>query len=281
MKQNFSPLGHRLLLTGATVGALAFGTCLWEQSGATSSAKEITQTSKARSSANAKSGDELPRQTADVWSGSPTGPEGAFEDPNREEQLRLRKVFKAMNIRKNSVVADVGAGGGWLTMRLSRHVGPKGIVYAEDIFKKFTDYIDRRAKRENARNVRTILGTTDDPKLPANTFDAVLILNAYHEFGAPVRMLRKIHSAMKPGARLGFIERDTDELRRAAREAYAKTGKIKRRVTESRDSDPLTDDHRLALDVIQREAESVGFRKVTHLELRDDHYLLVVEKTKK
>lgn len=259
---------HTLLATGV-LAAFAFLLISWSQIN-TSGADSKAQTKPAT--------DGTSRQTADIWSGSPTGPGGAFESPNREQQLRLPEVFDALKIQKGSAVADIGAGGGWLTMKLSSRVGPTGTVYAEEILKKYTDYIAARAKKANVTNVRTILGTTTDPKLPANKLDAVLILNAYHEFEAPIALLKKIKSGMKPGARLGFIERDTDALRHEARDAYQKTGQIKRRVTESRDKNPNTDDHRLAADIVEREAKAAGFKKVSLLELRDDHYLLVVEK---
>ena len=231
--------------------------------------------------AQASGADGTQRQTAHVWSGSPLGPDGSFEDPNREYTLRLSDVMDAMGIRAGSDVADIGAGGGWLTVRLAKRVGPTGTVYAEEILPKYTDFIDKRAQKAGLKNIKTVLGTVNDPKLPANTLDAAIILNAYHEFDYPLLMLRRIYNSLKPGGRLGFIERDTDELRREARDAYAKTGKIKRRVTESRDKDPKTDDHRLALDVVQREALQVGFVNPKPLELRYYHYLLVVEKPKK
>ncbi|MDF2439199.1 MAG: hypothetical protein JWN98_183, partial [Abditibacteriota bacterium] len=142
----------------------------------------------------------------------------------------------------------------------------------------YTKFIERRAAREGLKNVRTILGTVSDPKLPANALDAVLILNAYHEFEQPLALLRYVKTAMKPGARLAFIERDNEELRSEAREAYATTGKIKRRVDEQPDKNPYSDDHRLALEIVEREAASVGFKKVVSYDLRDDHYVLVVEK---
>jgi len=227
-----------------------------------------------------KNSDGTQRQTAHIWTGSPLGPDGSFEDPNREYTLRLPDVFDAMNIKQGSAVADIGAGGGWLSVRLAKRVGEDGTVYAEEILKKYTDFIDKRAQKAGLKNIKTILGTTTDPKLPESTLDAAIILNAYHEFELPLVMLRQIKASLKPGGRLGFIERDTDELRREAREAYAKTGKIKRRVTESRDKDPHTDDHRLAADVIEREAAQVGLRKLQLLELREYHYLLVVEKPK-
>jgi hypothetical protein len=89
-------------------------------------------------------------------------------------------------------------------------------------------------------------------------------------------MLKKIRAGMKPNGRLAFIERDTYQLRREAREAYAKTGKIKRRVDEKPDKDPHTDDHRLAREIVEREAASVGFNKVLTTDLRDDHYVVIV-----
>ena len=262
-------LSMRSLLAIGIVAAGIFSLASWSQ---------INQSDAAPTKRGDTADDGTARQTAGIWTGSPMGPGGSFEDPNRDQQLRLPEVFDAMKIHKGSVVADIGAGGGWLTMKLSSRVGPTGTVYAEEILKKYTDYIANRAQKAKVNNVRTILGTTTDPKLPANTMDAVLILNAYHEFEAPIALLKKIKNGMKSGGRLGFIERDTDELRREARDAYKKTGKIKRRVTESRDNNPNTDDHRLAADVVEREAAVAGFKFVKLLELRDYHYLVVVEK---
>jgi len=271
MNRNSSQrLSTRALLLTGVLAASAFSLIAWSQ----------TQTSDAAPKNSPTAPDGTARQTAGAWTGSPTGPNGSFEDPNRAEQLRLPEVFDALKIQKGSKVADIGAGGGWLTMQLSSRVSESGTVYAEEILKKYTDYISNRAQKAKATNVRTILGTVTDPKLPANTLDAVLVLNAYHEFEAPIALLRKIRTGMKPGARLGIIERDTDELRREARDAYKKTGKIKRRVTESRDKNPNTDDHRLAADVVEREAIAAGFKKVQLKELRDYHYLMVVEKPK-
>jgi predicted methyltransferase len=227
---------------------------------------------------NKRANDGTSRQTADVWRGSPTGPGGAFEDPSRARMLRIHHVMDLLGMKEGSVAADIGAGGGWFTMLAARRVGPTGIVYANEINDEYIDYINKRAAREGFKNVRTILGTFTDPKLPLNSCDAVLILNAYHEFEQPLTMLRKIHASMKPGGKLAFIERDDDELRRQAEEAYRKTGKIKRRVTERSDLDPNTDDHRLAKPVVIREAQQAGFHKAQSLELRDDHYAVIVTK---
>lgn len=216
---------------------------------------------------------QLERRTADSWTGSPL----AFEYPNRDKTLKIPQVFRALKIGKGSRVADVGAGGGWLSTRLARQVGPDGITYAQEILPRYVAFLQERARKEHLPQMKALQGTTSDPKLPAN-LDAVVILNAYHEFDKPLEMLAKIKTSLKPGARLGFIERDNPALRREAEAAYRATGKIKRRVTEQADKDPRTDDHRLALPIVEREAASVGLRKVRALQLGDDHYLLVVEK---
>ena len=213
------------------------------------------------------------RKTAQPWTGSPL----QFEYPNRDQTLRIPAVFRALKIETGARVADVGAGGGWLSTRLAKQVGPKGTVYAEEILPRYVDFLNQRAKREKLPQMKGLLGTTSDPKLPAN-LDAVMILNAYHEFDRPLEMLAKIKASMKPGARLGFIERDNPELRRQAEDAYKKTGKIKRNVVEIPDGNEFSDDHRLALPIVEREAAEVGFVKVEAMQLGDDHYLLVVEK---
>jgi len=214
------------------------------------------------------------RQTADSW----VGAADAFDTPGREGLLRLPRVFRDLKIGRGSVVADVGAGGGWLTVRLAKAVGAKGTVYAEEILPRYVNYIAGRVRREGFSNVRTVLGTTSDPKLPANTLDAALVLNAYHEFDQPMGMLGHIKDALKSGGRLGIIERDNPELRREAERAYTRTGQVLRRVEEKDDKNPLTDDHRLALPIVRREGEKMGFRFVGSRQLGEDNYLAIFQK---
>jgi ubiquinone/menaquinone biosynthesis C-methylase UbiE len=111
----------------------------------------------------------------------------------------------ALQIGENSVVADVGAGGGWFTVRLARHVGPNGRVYAEDIQPEMKEAIERRMQREGLKNVTTVLGTADDPKLPAGALDAVLIVDTYHEMEHPVALLRNLRIALKPTGVIGIV----------------------------------------------------------------------------
>ncbi len=216
--------------------------------------------------------DGTARPTAEPWTGSPL----EFEYPNRDRTLHIQTVMDLLRMKNGSRVADIGAGGGWFTIRAARRVAPRGVVFAEEILPQYTNFIAARAKREGLHNVRTILGTTDNTNLPAHALDSVLILNAYHEFEKPLAMLRHIRAAMKPGARLAFIERDDPELRRDAQQAYAKTGLIERHLGEKPENNPATDDHRLAREIVQREAQSVGFHLIKIMDLDAPFYVVVV-----
>ena len=92
----------------------------------------------------------------------------------------------ALGIADGAVVADFGAGGGWFTTRLARRVGPNGIVYAQDIQPLMIEAITSRVQNEGLTNVRTIMGTPNDPRLPGG-LDAILVVDAYHEMNDPAR----------------------------------------------------------------------------------------------
>lgn len=268
---------RRALLPGALLLSTALGALALRPqiSAAPAAPGDKAPTSKA--SAKTKP-DGTARQTANPWTGSPNGPANSFEYPERARELHIGRIMDDLKIGRGSIVADVGAGGGWLSMILARRVRSEGRVYAEEILPKYTRFIADRARREKLRNVRTILGTTTDPRLPRNAMDAVIILNAYHEFEQPLVVLRRVQAGMKRGARLAFIERDTDEKREQAAQAIRETGQPKRRVDEQPDGNEFTDDHHLALPIIEREAALVGFAKVKTYELEGDHYVLIVEK---
>jgi ubiquinone/menaquinone biosynthesis C-methylase UbiE len=111
-----------------------------------------------------------------------------------------------LGIAEGSVVADLGAGGGWFTIRLARRVEPNGRVYAQDIQPEMIGAIDRRVEREGLNKiVKTVLGTALDPKLPAPV-DVVLIVDAYHEMEDPRTLLRNVRKSLKPGGRVGIVE---------------------------------------------------------------------------
>lgn len=130
---------------------------------------------------------------------------GELEGPDRDAWQMPDAVMDALGIADGAAVADIGAGGGWFTVRLARRVGPNGIVYAQDLQVPMLEAIRRRVDREGFRNVRTIKGETGDPRLPPNSVDVVLIVDAYHEFTNPVELLRHLAAALKPGGRIGVV----------------------------------------------------------------------------
>ena len=128
-----------------------------------------------------------------------------LESPDRDEWQQPDRIMDALLIRDGSRVADLGAGGGWFTIRLARRVGPNGIVYAEDIQRLMIESIERRVADERLTNVVTVLGTADDPRLPPG-LDAVLIVDAFPQFQDPVTVLRHAATALSPRGRLGIVD---------------------------------------------------------------------------
>jgi ubiquinone/menaquinone biosynthesis C-methylase UbiE len=135
---------------------------------------------------------------------------GLLEGPDRDAWQRPDMIMDALRISDGSVVADLGAGGGWFTIRLARRVGPNGRVYAEDIQPQMMEAIARRVAREGMKDrVVTILGTPNDPELKVPV-DAVLIVDAFHEMEQPTVLLRNVAHALKPNGRLGIVEYKKD-----------------------------------------------------------------------
>jgi SAM-dependent methyltransferase len=133
-----------------------------------------------------------------------------FEYPDRDKKLQIDRVMDLLGITAGKSVADIGAGSGWFTVRAAARVGTDGSVFAEDINPKAIDYITARARKERLANVRTVLGTPDDPKLPSGSVDAVLMLKVYHEIAHPVEVMKLLHGALRPGAKVGIIDRNGD-----------------------------------------------------------------------
>jgi predicted methyltransferase len=167
----------------------------------------------------------------------------------------------ALRIADGSVVADLGAGSGWFTIRLARRVGPNGKVYAEDIQREMIDAIDRRRKREGLRNVEAILGSPLDPQLPPGKLDAVLIVDSYYEMEEPVVLLRnvakslKVATSLKPGGRIGIVN-------------YTKAG--------FGPGPPL--EERVDPSVVIADAEAAGLRVVARPDFLPFHYMLILER---
>lgn len=137
---------------------------------------------------------------------------GLLEGPDRDLWQMPGQIMDALGVAEGSTVGDIGAGGGWFTIRLARRVGPNGLVYAEDIQRQMLDATSRRVAREMLQNVRTVLGDPLDPRLPAGHLDAALIVDTYRELQDPVTLLRNTARSLKPQGRMGVIDFKQDGL---------------------------------------------------------------------
>ncbi len=136
---------------------------------------------------------------------------GLLSAPDRDDWNKPDLIMDALGVADGATVADLGAGGGWFTIRLARRVGPNGLVYAQDIQPQMIEAINRRVQQEALTNVRTVLGTPVDARLPGS-LDAVLIVDAYREMDEPARpqviqdLLRSVSRALKPQGRVGIVD---------------------------------------------------------------------------
>jgi SAM-dependent methyltransferase len=136
------------------------------------------------------------------------GPAGAewLVRPERESEEAPDAALDAIGIAKGSTVADVGAGAGYITWRLAERVGPAGKVYANDIQPEMLELLRKNMNQRKLANVETVLGAIDDPKLPPARMDLVILVDVYHEFSEPQKMLRHIRQSLKPDGRLVLLE---------------------------------------------------------------------------
>jgi SAM-dependent methyltransferase len=129
-----------------------------------------------------------------------------LERSEREMEEEPDKALDALGTLAGLTVADVGAGSGYFTVRMASRVGAKGRVFANDLQPEMLKMLAARLARENVRNVTLVQGAVDHPKLPAASIDLVLMVDVYHEFSEPQKMLRGIREALKPGGRLVLLE---------------------------------------------------------------------------
>jgi ubiquinone/menaquinone biosynthesis C-methylase UbiE len=178
-----------------------------------------------------------------------TGNFSRFEYPERDAKLQPQRILSLLGVHAGSSVADIGAGGGWLTVRAAQRVGSDGVVFAEDINPEAIKIIRDRAEREHLPQIRAVLGLPDDPRLPPQSLDAVVILKTYHEIAHPELLLRNLIPALKPGAKVGIIDRNGNGANHGLDEA-----------------------------IIVRELNDAGFRKVARYDFTkadgEDYFLI-------
>lgn len=124
----------------------------------------------------------------------------------RESEEHPEKAIAELNLKPGMIVGDVGAGTGYYSLRLAKIVGPNGIVYANDIQPAMLEKLNANAEAQHITNVVTLLGTESNPKLPPGKLDLVILVDVYHEFSRPQRMLDRIRDSLKPDGRLVLLE---------------------------------------------------------------------------
>ena len=134
--------------------------------------------------------------------------EGAswLERREREREEDPDLGLRLLKVAKGSTVGDVGAGSGYMTLRLARLVGPEGKVYGVDVQPGMIQLLQQNAAKAKVMNVVPVLGAYDDPKLPAGMLDLIIMVDVYHEFTQPQLMLQHMREALKPGGRLALFE---------------------------------------------------------------------------
>jgi len=152
---------------------------------------------------------QSPAQVPERKTSTPyTGDLSIFDVPGRDERLQVNRVMDLLGIEPGRSVADIGAGSGWFTVRAARRVTNSGRVYAVDINSEAIQFIEQRAKKEQLGNMKTILSKPDDPQLPPDSVDAVLLLKTYHEVTHPIALLRNLRPSLRAGAKVGIIDRN-------------------------------------------------------------------------
>ncbi len=133
-----------------------------------------------------------------------------LEDPGRDIWQKPDEVLNALDVKRGQVVADIGAGSGYLTAKLSERVGEFGTIYAVDIQQEMIDYARKTLVDRGLKNVVVVLGDMDDPKLPPEKMDTIILLSTYHEIAKPIEFMKKLKLALKRRGKLAILE-FTDE----------------------------------------------------------------------
>lgn len=194
-----------------------------------------------------------PRRPAPVmgWQGAPW-----LERQDRDEEQRPDEVIRTMGLRNGDVVADIGAGTGYFTRRMAKAVAPSGRVYAVEIQPEMIALLKGNLEKAGIENVVPVLGTADDPRLPAGALDWILLVDVYHELQQPKAVLARMREALKPTGRVALIE-------------YRLEGLTALHIRE---------EHRMSPKQVLAEWEPAGYRLVKRHEFLPTQHFFVFEK---
>jgi SAM-dependent methyltransferase len=160
-----------------------------------------------------------------------------LERHERESEENPEAALDVLELKPGMMVADVGAGTGYFTLRMAKRVAPNGKVFANDIQPEMLRRLRRRAEESGVSNIETVLGGEADPRLPAGKLDLILLVDVYHEFSQPQRMLQKMRQALKPDGRLVLLE-------------YRKEDP----------AIPIRPEHKMSIAEVKTEVEAEGFK---------------------
>jgi ubiquinone/menaquinone biosynthesis C-methylase UbiE len=170
----------------------------------------------------------------------------------RETEEAPDRALDAIALKKGDVVADIGAGVGYFSWRMAERVGSAGKVYASDIQPGMLEQLKKNVAARGLTNVVPVLGTDVDPKLPAGKLDLALLVDVYHEFSQPQKMLARIREALKPSGRMILLE-------------YRKEDP----------SVPIRLEHKMTVQEVRAEIEPEGFKFETSLETLPRQHILI------
>ena len=185
------------------------------------------------------------------------GVEGAdwLDRSERDQEEDPDRAVDVLKLPKGAVVADIGAGSGYMTEKMAKKVGPMGRVYATDIQQGMIDLLNKRIARRKLANVTPVLSAQDDPRLPIESIDLVLMVDVYHELSQPQLMLRHIKASLKPGGRLALVE-------------YRKEDP----------NIPIKPEHKMSVAEAKLEVEAEGFKLTTTNEDLPRQHILIFTK---
>jgi len=177
--------------------------------------------------------------------------------PEREAEEHPRAALDEIGIQKGSTVADIGAGNGFYTLLLAERVGPSGKVYANDIQPEMLKLLDQRVRVHGLKNVISVLGAEDDPKLPPASIDVAMLVDVYHEFSKPQAMIRKLRESLKPDGRLVLLEFRAEDPHV-----------------------PIRPEHKMTVKQVRAEIEPEGFKLLKVSEKLPWQHILIFNKTR-
>ena len=175
---------------------------------------------------------------------------------SREQEERPDEMIDALKIKPGSTVADVGAGVGYTSVRLSKRVGPNGTVIATDVQPEMLRMlVTENARNAGVKNIKSLRSTPSETKLPENAVDLVLMVDVYHECSQPEAVLKGIRKALKPKGRLVLVEFRGEDP-----------------------EVPIKEEHKMTLEQVRKELEPQGFHFQESLEFLPWQHIIIFEK---